>query len=104
VTPENLKQLSDYITEILTSFKHAYRQKAKGQSEAAVMIQFDIWAAGNPLNLSKDRINAHRAAVKSGMEAVDAGIPFALAESRMRDQLSDLVAETLKGWSDEADA
>jgi hypothetical protein len=105
MTPDQLKQLGTYINEILNSFKHAYRQHARGQSETAIFIQFDIWAAGNPLKLSDERIKAHRAAVKSAVEAVDAGVPWLLAQQRMQTGLTDLVAEALlKGTFDDPDA
>ena len=93
MTPENLQALANYIGEILTSFEHAYTRHARGESEQSLLIQFDIWAAGNPLNLSKDRLKAHRAALKSGVEAVDAGVPFIAARARMKIELADLVAE-----------
>lgn len=93
---EKEKQLefgNDLIAAVMESFKRAYVMHKHGESETALLITYDIFAAGS--DFAPEVVRAHRAAISSAVTAVDRGVPYHFAQWFMERQLRNKMTEVL---------
>jgi hypothetical protein len=80
---------------VLETFEQAYKLHEKGQSETAILITFDIFAAGghyHPVIAA-----AHREAIKSAVDACDKRIALPMATAWLRYKLESKLKEQNDG-------
>jgi hypothetical protein len=81
------------IAAALDTFEAAYKLHERGQSEQALLITFDIYAAGD--SYAPEIAAMHRAAIKSAVEACDKQIPLLLAGYWLERRLADRMEKTI---------
>ena len=85
---------TELIAAIVESFEKAYVLHQRGESQAALLITYDIYVAAN--DFVPAIVNAHRSAIKSAVEAVDQGMPLHFARWMLVRKLETKMAEVLE--------
>ena len=81
------------LESVLHCFQDAYVSHARGASKDAILIHHDIFAAAS--DQKKEIIAAHRSAILSAIDAVDAGVPLPEAHAFMRKRLTARLGQML---------
>lgn len=88
ITHTDRAQFGALLTqEMLDTFTKAYELHRCGESLEALLISFDIFAAGSGREKDDVVAHAHRQSIRSAVEAADLGIPLQVARGRMAVQL-----------------
>jgi hypothetical protein len=85
----------DLIVLIATTFHRAYWAHARGVSQTAILIDYDIEGAAN-LDLDRDVFNTGRKTIVSACAAVDDRIDYTTAHNYLMQNIHEGVQKLLK--------